>query len=120
MAAAGRVDEEPERGDGQHRSAEDLWRLSEARVGLDEDPDRDRHQRHTVGEGRQDLGPAVAEALLRCRRPPCQPGGEKGDPEREVIREHVSRVSEQGQAPSEEAADDLHNREARGQDEHHR
>src|SRR5215208_4687051 len=73
---ADRVDEEPECGDDQHRCAEDLCRLSEARVGLDEDPDRDRHQRHTVSKGRQDLGPTVAEALLRRRRSPGQPGGE--------------------------------------------
>src|SRR5215211_1471928 len=32
----------------------------------------------------------------------------------------MSRISEQGQTPSEEAADDLHRREARGQDEYHR
>src|SRR5215210_4571171 len=117
--SAHHVDEEPECGHGQHRSAEHLRRFYEARVGLDEDPDRDRHQRHPVREGGQDLGPTVAEALLRCRRSPCQPGGEKGDPEREVIREHVSRVGEQGEAPREEAADDLHHREARGQDEHY-
>ena len=32
----------------------------------------------------------------------------------------MPRIGEQGQAPREEAADDLHHREARGQDEHHR
>src|SRR5215211_3497109 len=117
--SAHHVDEEPECGHGQHRSAEHLRRFYEARVGLDEDPDRDRHQRHPVREGGQDLGPTVAEALLRCRRTIYQTSGEEGDPEREVIREHVPRVGEQGEAPREEAADDLHHREARGQGEHH-
>src|SRR5215203_4850229 len=119
-SGAGYVDEEPECGDDQHRSSEHLCRLSEARVGLDEDPDRDRHQRHTVREGSQDLRPPVAETLLRCSRSSCQPGCEKGYTEREVIREHVSRISEQGQAPREDPDDDLHHREARGQDEYYR
>jgi hypothetical protein len=115
-----RVDEKAERCDGQHWSAEYLGRLPEACEGFHEDPDGDRHQRHPVGESCQDLGPAVAEALLWCRRSSCQPGCEKGDTEREVIREHVSGISKQGQTPREDAAYDLHHREARGQDEHHR
>ena len=64
----------------QHRSAEDLRRLPQARVGFDEDPDRDRHQRHAVGEGGQDLRPPVAEALVRCRRPPASQAAKRATP----------------------------------------
>src|SRR5215207_1811986 len=51
---ADHVHEEAERGHRQHRRAQDLRRVPEAGVGLDEDPDRDRHQRHAVGEGGED------------------------------------------------------------------
>src|ERR671933_362333 len=49
-------DQEPEGGDHEHGPAQDLGGLAQARVCLHEDPDRDRHQRHPVKEGGQDLG----------------------------------------------------------------
>src|SRR5215207_448452 len=113
------VDDEPERGHEQHRPTEDLCWFPKARVGLDEDPDRDYNERDPVGEGGEDLGPPVAEAFVRGSRPLGEPCGEEGEPEREVVREHVPCVGEQGEAPRQESADDLHCRKARRQDEHH-
>src|SRR5829696_993979 len=111
------VDEEPEGGDRQHGAAQDLRRLPQAREGLHEDPDRDRYQRHPVRQGRKYLGPFVAEAPLRRLWPTGEPGREERNPEREVVREHVTRVSEQREAAGEQAADDLGHREARCQGE---
>ena len=86
-------------------------------VRLHEDPDGKADEHEAVHEGRDDLGALVAEAPLRRARPAREPDGDEGEPEREVVGEHVDGVGEEREASGQQPADDLDDRDRHGERE---
>ncbi len=103
--------------DREHPAAEHLAGVAQPRRRLHEDPDRERDQEHAVGERGENLRALVAVRPLGRGRLGREPRGDERETERDVVREHVHRVREQGEAPRVEAADDLDGRVRRGQGE---
>ena len=103
--------------DREHPAAEHVAGVAQPHRRLDEDPDRERDQEHAVGERGENLRALVAVRPLGRRRLGREPRGDERECERDVVREHVHRVREQGEAPRVEAADDLDGRIRRRQDE---
>ena len=112
-ARRGEVHGEADRADHEHPAAGDVRWVGEAPRSLHEDPDRDDDEQDAVRERREDLGPPVAEAPLRRRRPPGEPGREQGERQRGGVGEHVPGVGQDGQRVGEQPDDDLHDEEAR-------
>ena len=111
--AAARFTDKADHADHQHPAADDGRWVGEAARSLHEDPDRDDDEQDAVRERREDLRPPVAEAPLRRRRPPGEPGGKQGERQRGGVGEHVPRVGQDGQRVGEQPDDDLHDEEAR-------
>ena len=114
-AGSEEVDGEPDHADDEHPAAGDVGRVGEAPRGLHEDPDGDDDEQDAVRERREDLGPPVAEAPLRRRRPTGEPGREQRERQRRCIGEHVPGVGEHRQRVGDQADDDLHDEEARNE-----
>ena len=113
------VSRQADQGDGEHPAAQDIRRVREPAVRLHEDPDRQADEHEPVHEGRENLCPLVAEAPLRRARPAREPDRDQREAERHVVREHVHRVGEEREAPSQQPADhfDGRDRDRQGEDE---
>ena len=114
-AGSEEVHGEPDHAHGEHPPAGDVGRVGEASRGLHEDPDRHDDEQDPVRQRRQNLGPPVAEAPLRRRRPARQPGREQRERKRCCIGEHVPGVGEHRQGVGDQAHDDLDDEEARNE-----
>ncbi len=115
------VHDEPERGDDEHRYAEDLGFSAEAPDGLDEHVDGHAEQEQRVDEGGEDLEPVEAERVLTGLGPALVPAGEldggEGHAKPDDIGEHVARVGQQGEGVGEDPADGLDEEKHQDEDE---
>ena len=106
--AATRLTARPASADPEHPAGADLGGSRQPAPRLDEDPDRERHQRGPVGERGEDLGPGEAEAPPERGRPPCQPRRPEGKAQRAGVGGHVHRIGEERQRAGDQPAGDLH------------
>jgi predicted ester cyclase len=120
MEDRGRCEVDSEARDRNERNpaGQDFRWIIEPAPGLDEDPDREHDEHDAVRKRCEDLGALIAEAPLGSAGPAREPDGDQSQRERQVVREHVSGIREQGEAAGQQAADDLDRREGERETEH--
>ncbi len=109
----GEVERQPGDADHEHPASERLHRVAEPLQGLDDDPDRDRDERHPVRERCEDLRAPVAEAAVGSRGPRAEPRREERESEAAGVAEHVAGVGQERERVGRVAGDHLDHREDR-------
>ena len=93
----GQVNDQATHRDPHHQLAQHLWRLPQPVVGLAEDEERHGDQRGAVDQGGENLGPVEAVGLMRRGWTITDPDREETQRQSHYVREHVTRVGQQGQ-----------------------
>ena len=107
---------EPRRRHRQHDAAGHRLRVAEAVRGLDGDPDGDGEEGEAVDEGREHGEPVEAVGALPVGRAAGDAEGEPRHRQRREVGEHVAGVGEERQRAGDDAADDLGDHEAAGEE----
>ncbi len=115
QAHAGQVHQQAEHGDHQHAHGLDLRRLVEPLVGRVEDIEGHAEQEEGVERRGEDLEAVVAVGQAIVGRAPGDVDRGQGDGQGHGVGEHVRGIGDQRQAAGEDAADDLGDEEASGQ-----
>jgi len=105
------IDPHSEDRDQQHPAGKYRLGALESSDRLDEDPDRERHERDAVGERSENFRALVTERSLGRGRLRGKPHGHQRQSDRHIVRHHVHGVRENRETPGENAPDHLDHRE---------
>ena len=115
-AVAGQADE----AEHDHRAGRHLRRVDQATYALDDDEAAHGEQDRRLSGGCEHLGAQESPGALGGGRAAGQDGGTEREAQAEDVRQHVTGVGEQREAPRHDRTDHLDDEDGRGDAEHGR